>query len=409
MLRFEMKKIFSKTVNKIVLCFLGVLILLGSFLTIKNVKYVEKDGTEITGFTAARKLREEQNRWKGELTEEVLREVAGENHKILAEVGNIDDLTIEEEQKAYAKTQNFLDIRELINDALVGFGEYDYYKVDGLDGSSEVEIYEKRISQLKTWLETGENQTGFSEKDKEFLIQKWGELEKPFYYEYASGWIALLKEAQIFPTLLCILVAVTGFLTSGIFSDEFICKSDAIFFSARFGRNRAVAAKIGAGVLTTTIVYWGAVLTYTLITLGILGFGGANVPIQLVNWKSMYNLTFIQEYLLCVIGGYVGSLFIIAISMFVSARTKSSVIAIATAFVLSCVPVFLGRIPIVSKIINFFPDILLRVPHEIDQFLIYNIGGKTMELFSFLIPIYMLLSLLILPILYQVYKRMEVK
>lgn len=92
MLRFELKKIFSKTVNKIVLLVLLAVLLAASFLTINGVRYVEEDGSVLTGISAARKLQEEENKWKGELTEEVFEQVLTENQKINAEAGGIEDM-----------------------------------------------------------------------------------------------------------------------------------------------------------------------------------------------------------------------------------------------------------------------------------------------------------------------------
>ena len=54
----------------------------------------------------------------------------------------------------------------------------------------------------------------------------------------------MLQNISIF---ILILALVIGFLVSGIFSDEFQTKADAIFFSARLGRNKGVLSKIVAG------------------------------------------------------------------------------------------------------------------------------------------------------------------
>ena len=356
MLRFELKKIFSKTVNKIVLLVLLAVLLAASFLTINGVRYVEEDGSVLTGISAARKLQEEENKWKGELTEEVFEQVLTENQKINAEAGGIEDM---DNQYFYQK-QSFYEIRNLINDALVGYEDYDYYRVDYVPADEKVDVYGSRLSALESLLET-------------------------------------------------VIVVVLGFLVSGIFSDEFQYKADAIFFSSRLGRNKAVLAKIGAGILTGTIVYWGAVLFYTLIVLTVLGVGGGNCPIQISNWKAMYNLTYFQEYLLVTAAGYVGSLFILMVAMLVSAKTRSTVIAITIPFALACAPMFIGRISIFSHITNFLPDMLLRICVELDQFLICEIGGKVLGLFTFLIPLYLVLYILGLPVLYQVYRRVEVK
>ena len=405
MLRFELKKIFSKTVNKIVLLVLLAVLLAASFLTINGVRYVEEDGSVLTGISAARKLQEEENKWKGELTEEVFEQVLTENQKINAEAGGIEDM---DNQYFYQK-QSFYEIRNLINDALVGYEDYDYYRVDYVPADEKVDVYGSRLSALESLLETKEMKEGFSEKEKQFLIRQWEELDTPFYYEYAGGWKAILEDSQVMQPLLAVIVVVLGFLVSGIFSDEFQYKADAIYFSSRLGRNKAVLAKIGAGILTGTIVYWGAVLFYTLIVLTVLGVGGGNCPIQISNWKAMYNLTYFQEYLLVTAAGYVGSLFILMVAMLVSAKTRSTVIAITIPFALACAPMFIGRISIFSHITNFLPDMLLRICVELDQFLICEIGGKVLGLFTFLIPLYLVLYILGLPVLYQVYRRVEVK
>lgn len=60
MLRFEMKKIFLKRVNQIVLLVLLFIVLVGSFVTIRDVRGYREDGTEISGLSAARQLRKEK-------------------------------------------------------------------------------------------------------------------------------------------------------------------------------------------------------------------------------------------------------------------------------------------------------------------------------------------------------------
>ena len=325
--------------------------------------------------------------------------------KINAEAGGVEDM----DNQYFSKKQSFYEIRNLINDALVGYEDYDYYRVDHVSADEKIDVYGSRLSALETLLETKDMKEGFSEKEKQFLIRQWEKLDTPFYYEYAGGWKAILEDSQIMQPLLAIIVIVLGFLVSGIFSDEFQYKADSIFFSSRLGRNKAVLAKIGAGILTGTMVYWGAVLFYTLIVLMALGFGGGNCPIQISNWKAMYNLTYFEEFLLVAVAGYVGSLFILMIAMFVSAKTRFTVIAITIPFALACAPMFIGRVSIFSRITNFLPDMLLRVCVELDQFLIYEIGGRVLGLFTFLIPVYLVLYILGLPMLYHVYKRVEVK
>ena len=65
------------------------------------------------------------------------------------------------------------------------------------------------------------------------------------------------------PTLVMMTVLVIGFLVSGIFSGEFQMRSDAILFSSKLGRSKAVIAKIAAGLISGSAVYWASVLIFS--------------------------------------------------------------------------------------------------------------------------------------------------
>ena len=79
MTRFELKKIFSKPVNKIVLIILAISLCVVSYFTIGYVYYVDENGEKSTGIAAASALREAKNEWAGYITDDVLRKVLEEN------------------------------------------------------------------------------------------------------------------------------------------------------------------------------------------------------------------------------------------------------------------------------------------------------------------------------------------
>ena len=53
MLNFELKKVFSKSMNKIVILLMVVITIITSILTINRVEYVDENGNLSVGFTAA--------------------------------------------------------------------------------------------------------------------------------------------------------------------------------------------------------------------------------------------------------------------------------------------------------------------------------------------------------------------
>lgn len=231
MLLFEIKKVLSKPLNKAALLILTAVLVIGSVLAIRDVRYVDKDGNLSTGILAARHLQDEKSQWEGYLTEDVLREVIQENAAInaLPEAKSED---IQENNKAAAMKQGFSDIREMINLAFSEFDNFDYYRIDSISEEEAENFYEQRIMGLRNYLNRDEIADMFSKDEKEWLIHKYENLDTPLYYEYADGWKALL-DSQYLPTLMMITVLIIGFLVAGIFSDEFTWKADSIFFSTR--------------------------------------------------------------------------------------------------------------------------------------------------------------------------------
>lgn len=70
---------------------------------------------------------------------------------------------------------------------------------------------------------------------------------------------------------------------------------------------------------------------YSGIVLAVLGTGGADCAIQggFAGWKSFYNITYLQDFLLTIWGGYLGNLFLLFLSMLMSAKTHSKALALA--------------------------------------------------------------------------------
>ena len=409
MLLFEVKKVLSKPLNKAALLILAAVLIIGSFLTIRDVKYIDADGNSSTGISAARHLQEEKNQWEGYLTEDVLKSVIQENTAVgTSPEAQSDD--IQENNKATAMGQGISDIREMINLAFGEIANYDYYRINNVSEDEVGSLYEQRIAGLKNYLNRDDVTEAFSEDEKEWLINKYESLDTPLYYEYADGWKALM-DSQYLPTLMMITVLIIGFLVSDIFSDEFSWKADSIFFSARLGRGRAVLAKMGAGFLITTVLYWSVVLLFGLIVLAVLGFGGGGCAVQtgVSNWNSIYNITYFQDYLLSTFGGYIGSLFIVTLAMLVSAKTHSTVFAITIPFILTCVPPFLGRLEAFARIMTLFPDQLLSINKNLEDFSLYHIGGNIFGGVTVIIPLYLILFCLVFPILFIVYRKTQIK
>lgn len=405
MLRYELKKIFVKPGGKIALLLLAVLLGVACWFA-TDVKFVNEQGNSETGIEAVRKLRSAKKEWAGELTEERLAEVIAENARINDLPGYWGDNGWATDI-GYGWKQGIDDIYDMLCRAFGKFREYDYRIVDSLTPEDAGQFYERRILQLKEWL-SGDDGDFFSDKEKEFLIHCFEELETPLYYDYMTGWEQLFEYA---PTIIMITVLILGFLAAGIFSGEFQLKADAIFFSSRHGRDKGSAAKLGAGLAMVTIIYWVMILLYSVIVLGYLGADGAGCPVQITGrgWKSFNNITIFQEYLLIIFGGYLGVLFMLLLTMLVSAKTKSAVLAVIVPFLFLFAPNFLMMIPdeVIDKICGLLPDQLLQMNMVLVYYNLYQIGGIVTGAAPILIIVYLVLSVILCPVIYQVYRKAE--
>ena len=180
MTRFELKKIFSKPVNKIVLIILAISLCVVSYFTIGYVYYVDENGEKSTGIAAASALREAKNEWAGYITDDVLRKVLEENALIINSEEYLSTDVIEN-NKAYSKRQGFSDIREMINRAFGGFQDYNYYRADSVTQEEISSFYSRRTDNLIAWLYSDEQENRYSEGERQFLIAQYEKLETPFY------------------------------------------------------------------------------------------------------------------------------------------------------------------------------------------------------------------------------------
>lgn len=404
MVKFEIKKVFLRRGNQIAVALLAVLLCVVCFFA-GNISYVNESGETETGFQAVKKLREEQKEWAGFLDEVKIRKVIEENNKI-SQTPEAKSEDFQENDKAFHKKQGFQEIRNLLNYAYAeGFRDYNYFRADSLKPEDASKFYENRIVLLKEWL-SGEGKGLFSETEKEYLIKKYESLQTPFFYDYVEGWKQLFL---YFPTILMILMLVLGYLISGIFAREFQWKADSILFSSMYGKDKAVSAKVKACFYIVTGIYWCTVLLYTGAVLLYLGADGAFCPVQANSsgWKSFYEMTNMEKYILCAVGGYLGCLFISFLTMLVSGKTKSSVAAVVLPFVLLFLPSFLSNInhPAAAGILGLLPDRLLQLAQGTANFTLYEIGGKVLDGIFLLFPVYSVFCALLLPVLKRMYRK----
>ncbi|MGM9660857.1 MAG: hypothetical protein ACI3WQ_09695 [Faecousia sp.] len=409
MVRYELKKIFGSFSSKLALLFLAGLVFFSIWMAVSGVEWINERGDAETGLAAVSKLQNARHEWAGMLDEDRLEAIIRENQRLCA-TPEAQSRDYNQNDIAYGWKQGIRPVLDMMNYAYASdFQEFDWYCNERITPEQAVDFYANRTRLMKQWLydETGSAYHLFTEKERNYLVEQYASLETPFYYDYSEGWTQLLYNS---PFVIMTFALILGYLAAGIFAGEFRWKSDTVLFSTLYGRDRAISAKIKAGFLLVTALYWIAVLLYSLITLNCLGFSGWNCPLQTDLWKSFYHLKLWQAWVLVAVGGYIGNLFFAFLTMWVSAKTRSSMFAATVPFLLLFLPSFLDNLnnDHISKILGLFPNQLLEIYQALRYFYVYDLGFTVTDAMHMLPVVYGLLTLLLVPVMYREYQRKRV-
>ena len=409
MFRNEIKKVFCRTGSRVALLLMAAVLCIVCYFTAMFFTYANENGEQEYGLGAVREYRAAQKEWAGVLDEAKLRAAIEENLRIEA-TPEAQSEEVTQNNIAYYWRTGILGIRDLLCCSFAeDFRSYDGYLADHLSPDDAPKFYSNRVDLLKTWLQE-QQEYELTEAEKAYIIQKYETQPIPFEYDYMHGWTRLFNYAA---TVIMISALIIGYLVAGIFSNEFQWRTDSIFFSSRYGRSKAITAKIAAGFTITSVLYWIMMLLFTGFTLAFLGADGANCPVQadISGWKCLFHITNVQKYLLIAFGGYLGNLITAGLAMLVSAGTRSSLLAVTTPFILIFVPSFLQNLDarVVNKILGLLPESLMEIGTLLSTFdTLYTFGSKVVPAVPILFVLHGILLMVLIPVLYHIYHKKQI-
>lgn len=413
MVRYEWKKVLGRPSGKIALFLYLCVLLYSVWSTVFGNEYgsivwVNDQGEKEFGYSAYQSLRTAQKEWAGELDTEHLEEILRELNRIAA-TAEAQSEDYHQNDIAFHWKMGVKPVWELLTFCFSpGMQSIDYDVTDTLTPADAGSVYSRRVELLRSYLydENNRDAARLSEKEKAYLLGQYEKLEGHVYYDYHEGWAQTLDSLTY---IMLLGTLILGYLVSGIFSGEFRWKADSVYFSARYGRDKATSAKLWAGFSLVSLLYWGAVLGCSLFTLCFCGFDGGNCAIQLLDfYRSYYNLTCWQTWLIYVIGSYIATLFIMFLCMWVSAKTKSAIFATTIPFILIFVPNFFGNDSALGRLLALLPDKLYSLADQLRYFNVYDLGFAVVGSWPMLLVIYTTLAALLVVALYRDFRRKEV-
>ncbi|MDY3013662.1 MAG: ABC transporter permease, partial [Evtepia sp.] len=186
MTRYELKKIFSRTSNRIALILLALVVGVTTYLAC-HVKYVDEAGQSQYGLAAVRQLRADQKTWAGTLDEETLRQSIGAIQDVVQSPEYQSEDLVQQEI-AYHRQLALELIRDLLNQSFSeAFRSYDYFTANTLTPEDAPRFYSNRTALLRDWL-SDEADTNFSQAEKNFLLARYEAFPTPITVDYIKGW-----------------------------------------------------------------------------------------------------------------------------------------------------------------------------------------------------------------------------
>lgn len=398
MLKCELKKFFSRVTNKVILAALIIVTLIVSFLAVDSMSYTdtgEEIATGIGRFTVGRRLAADKNEWKGKLTpEKIANAVAGYHglkHPYSEDSKENLNTDIEKQEPAYLDILYFAaNIYQTESDVVLA-------DLDRLAEKDLEHIYDTYADNMQKLAK----EYGETLEQEKLLKEQYEKIEIPVTYEAYDSWETMATYAEMY---ILILVVVIGFLAAEIFGEEFRNHAERVFFTAKYGRSKAVSNKIITGMLTTTIVYWTGVAILSLISFGIMGVSGFDTPYRIEEPYNMYAVTQGQYYLLIVVCGYIASLLSASVTMLITAKMHSEKVAIFLPVFMYWVPLFVGnRFSGITRVIYFMTNALVNIDKGINYMIFFQVGNAVFRLIPFVMVLYAAIIIILLPFIYRSY------
>ncbi len=218
--------------------------------------------------------------------------------------------------------------------------------------------------------------------------------------EYAEGWKALAERLGNFVFLIVIIISA---LVLPLFGRDPAVQMEELVRSSRYGKQRLDIARITAAYLTATILYVCSMVIHFVIVMLPFGFNGASQPIQsnVRTFFSLYNITYLQQFLLNLFRGYVVLLFMVSLVLTATILLKNILAgASVIAFFLVMLVIFnqVYLYPVNHWFTNFMP---VRMTDFRQVYLgneLYRICGFSISCMSWSIIVSMVLSMTLLAI-----------
>ena len=409
LVKFELKKLFTKKMNIIVLivCLFLITILFG----LSGIDFLASDelGNNYKGQEAINLRKEQIAQLKGTLTNERITEEIKDLQDLRKNPDNIVVNSYGEEdfsKKIYNEyLDNRLNLLANINKVYAGYSSSYIDEILKVDLENTEDFYTLRQNVIKESLNQDYSGKTYTDQEKDYWIEKSSNVETPFEYDFYYGWSNIFNSYQM--TVVTI-IAVCICLSS-IFSGEYQSGADNIILTSKYGKSKAITAKIIASIIFATIVF----VVYLIFSVGsvLLMFGtdGWNLPIQIMNILSAYPLTFLEAFLFNVGISYAILLGMVGLTLFLSSKLKGSIAVFIIDIAIIMIPSFFR----ITSQFGLWNKTLLLMPYNsifnnFSRMVSYQFGSLVIDLPLMTILTYLVLMFITFILARRIFRKHQV-
>jgi len=409
LVKYELKKIFNKKMNIVVIISCLFLIILLFSLSGTDFLATDESGESYKG-KAAIILRKKQ-----------IKEIAGvlTNERIVDEIkrlqelkNNPDNIAIDSygekdlSREVYNKyLNNRLNLLTNINHV---YGDDYINGLSTLDLENEKNFYESREKRIEELIVSSQDYKGrtYTNKEKEYWIEKSKNVNTPFEYDFYFGYSNLYSTYEM---LIIGLIAICICISS-VFSGEYQNGTDKILLTTKYGKSKGATAKIIASYIFAFILFSIYLVSAILAVFLMFGAEGGNLPIQLLNILSPYNLTFAQSLIYNVVISYAVLFGIVGLTLFLSSKIKNPISTLVIDICIIMLPVFLSiksGFGIINKILFLMP--YNAIYSNFTKMVSYKLGNIILDLQIMTIVTYISIMVIALICAKKTYSKHQVE
>lgn len=386
MIWFEWKKIFGRRLNIIAMISGYVLIAVCMFNYITQERFYDKTtDTYLEGMESFSRSREQAAQQTKIITDEYITQLVQQIQNYQLDLER-DDAYMEVIRPLgdifYFTVKNYTDMREEIIDNNV---------LNAIDLSKGAQFYKQRMAKIKDYLNMDFSSGNYKEAEKQYWIQKAENVEVPFRWgskrEMSTIWeIINIGFYLVFVIIICV---------SPVFASEYESGAAALLLTTKFGKNRLIYTKILASVIFTVgYLTLGNLLAVATIGL-LLGFHGADLPVQLWNSVIPYSMNAAQ---VCLLTFAIILLISITIALFLlccSAGLRSSLAVLVIGVTIMIAPAFfpMSKESGLWNHLNYlFPVRAIDVKEMLGSFVSYTVGNFVISYLAMVVIVYTAVS-----------------